>query len=167
MLSLVRVLHSLLAEIAKLAKEISQEFKRNPAHAVLYSLPTGEMTAARLNAELGSNGSRYPTRDFVKTVAGTAPVTRRSGKTIIVYFRWQCNKHLRGAFQDLARESIRRCTWARQYFTDQLHRGHKLSRAYRALANRWASIVRRMLQDQQPFDQSRIQRSSDKMLPTA
>jgi transposase len=166
MLSLVRVLHSLLAEIAKLAKEISWEFKKNPAYAVFCSLPTGEMTAARLNAELGSNGSRYPTRDFVKTVAGTAPVTRRSGKTIVVYFRWQCNKHLRGAFQDLARESIRRCTWAREYFTGQLQRGHRLSRAYRALANRWASILWKMLQEQQPFDQSRIERSSDKMLPT-
>jgi transposase len=155
-LSLVPVLRSLIVQVAKLAKEISKEFKRNPAYRVFRSLPTGELTTARLNAELGSSGARYPSRDYVQTAAGTAPVTRRSGKTIIVYFRLQCNKNLRIAFTDLARESVRRCSWASDYFSNQLKHGHKPARAYRALANRWASIIWRMLQEMQPFDQSRI-----------
>ncbi len=159
-LSLVPVLHSLIVQITKLAKEISKEFKRNPAYSVFRSLPTGEITTARLNAELGSSGARYPSRDFVQTAAGTAPVTRRSGKTIIVYFRRQCNKNLRIAFNDLARESVKRCDWARDYFYNQLKLGNKPSRAYRALANRWASIIWRMLQEMQPFDQSRIARGT-------
>lgn len=156
-LSLVPVLRSLLTEIGKLAKEIGEEFKRNPGHDLFSSLPTGEITAARLTGELGSDGSRYTDREYIQTAAGTAPVTRRSGKTVVVFFRRQCNKHLRGAFQDLARESVRRCSWAREYFASQMKMGHKASRAYRALANRWAAIIWRMLHDRQRFDQARLQ----------
>lgn len=108
------MLRTLLSEIEKLAKEIGKEFKQNPGHEIFSSLLTGEITAARLNGELGSDSSRYPTREYLQTSAGTAPVTRRSGKTIVIFFRWQCNKHLRGAFQDLARESVKRCAWARE-----------------------------------------------------
>ena len=155
-LSLVAVIRSMSGQIEKLADEISQEFEVNPAHEIFSSLPTGEMTAARISGELGSDGTRYPAREYVQTAAGTAPVTRRSGKTVVVFFRWQCNKHLRAALQDLARESVKRCPWAREYFTGQMRLGHKPSRAYRALANRWATIIWKMLQTGQCFDQSRL-----------
>ena len=163
-LSLVPVIRSLRDEIEKLANEIGKEFKHNPAHEIFSSLPTGELTAARLNGELGSDGTRYPTREYVQTAAGTAPVTRRSGKTIVIFFRWQCNKHLRAALQDLARESVRQCAWARQYFAEQMRLGHKPSRAYRALANRWAAIIWKMLQEREPFNQSRLDKSRVKVL---
>ena len=163
-LSLVPVIRSLRDEIEKLANEIGKEFKHNPAHEIFSSLPTGEITAARLNGELGSDGTRYPTREYVQTAAGTAPVTRRSGKTILIFFRWQCNKHLRAAFQDLARESVKQCAWARQYFAEQMRLGHKPSRAYRALANRWAAIIWKMLQERECFNQSRLDKSQLKVL---
>jgi len=163
-LSLVPVIRSLRDEIEKLANEIGKEFKHNPAHEIFSSLPTGEITAARLNGELGSDGTRYPTREYVQTAAGTAPVTRRSGKTIVIFFRWQCNKHLRAAFQDLARESVKQCAWARQYFAEQMRLGHKPSRAYRALANRWAAIIWKMLQERERFNQSRLDKSQLKVL---
>jgi len=163
-LSLVPVIRSLRDEIEKLANEIGKEFKHNPAHEIFSSLPTGELTAARLNGELGSDGTRYPTREYVQTAAGTAPVTRRSGKTILIFFRWQCNKHLRAAFQDLARESVKQCAWARQYFAEQMRLGHKPSRAYRALANRWAAIIWKMLQERERFNQSRLDKSQLKAL---
>ena len=155
-LSLIPVLRTLLAEIAKLSKEISKEFNNNPANEIFSSLPTGELTAARLNGELGSDGQRYPTREYLQTAAGTAPVTRRSGKSKVVLFRWQCNKHLRYAFQSLARGSVMQCPWAKDYFINQIKLGHKPSRAYRALANRWAAIVWKMLQERQCFDQARL-----------
>jgi transposase len=165
-LSLVTVIRSLAGEIEKLASKISCEFESNPAHEVFSSLPTGELTAARINGELGSDGARYPSREYVQTAAGTAPVTRRSGKTVVVFFRWQCNKHLRAALQDLARESVKRCPWAKEYFAGQMRLGHKPSRAYRALANRWATIIWKMLQTGQHFDQSRLDKHLNKALST-
>jgi len=91
-LSLLPVLRSLLTQIEKLENEIALAFKENPAHKIFSSLPAGGITTARLNGEVGSNRSCYPTAGYLQTDAGTAPVTRRSGKTIVVYFRWQCNK---------------------------------------------------------------------------
>ena len=165
-LSLISVLRSLVGEIEKLAGKINDEFEHNPAHEVFSSLPTGELTAARINGELGSDGTRYPSREYLQTSAGTAPVTRRSGKSIVVFFRWQCNKHLRAALQDLARDSVKRCPWAREYFAGQMKLGHKPSRAYRALANRWATIIWKMLQTGQHFDQSRLGKRQAKSLDT-
>jgi len=155
-LSLLPVLRSLLTQIEKLENEIALAFKENPAHKIFSSLPAGGITTARLNGEVGSNRSRYPTAGYLQTDAGAAPVTRRSGKTIVVYFRWQCNKHLRDALQSLARESVSKCPWAREYFVRQMKLGHKASRAYRALANRWAAIVWKMLQEGQTFSQARL-----------
>ena len=165
-LSLIPVLRSLVVEIEKLASKISEEFEHNQVHKVFSSLPTGELTAARINGELGSDGARYPSREYLQTAAGTAPVTRRSGKTVVVFFRWQCNKHLRAALQDLARDSVKRCPWAREYFAGQMRLGHKPSRAYRALANRWAGIIWKMLQTGQHFDQSRLDKHLIKAVAT-
>lgn len=153
-LALITVLRPLLEQIDELAKEIAREFEQNPAYCVFSSLPAGQITAARLNAEIGSNGSHYPTPEVLQSSGGTAPVTRRSGKNIFVCFRWQCNKNLRSALQDLARESVKRYAWAREYFNRQIQAGHKASRAYRALANRWAAIIWKMLQTGQPFNQA-------------
>ena len=162
-LSLIPILRSLITQIEKLEDEIALAFKQNPAHAIFSSLPAGGITTARLNGEVGSNRSRYPTPGYLQTDAGTAPVTRRSGKTVVVYFRWQCNKHLRDAFQSLARESVNSCPWAREYFVAQMKLGHKASRAYRALANRWAVILWKMLQEGQPFSQTRLERGFAKV----
>jgi len=165
-LSLIPILRSLVVEIENLASKIGEEFEHNQAHEVFSSLPTGELTAARINGELGSDGARYPSREYLQTAAGTAPVTRRSGKTVVVFFRWQCNKHLRAALQNLARDSVKRCPWARDYFAGQMRLGHKPSRAYRALANRWAAIIWKMLQTGQPFDQSRLDKHLAKAVAT-
>lgn len=153
-LAYVRILGPVLDQIAELAKEIVAEFEQNPAYRVFSSLPTGEITAARLNGEIGSDISSYPDAGMLQSSAGTAPTTKRSGKMLLVCFRWQCNKHLRSALQDLARESVKRLAWAREYFHRQLQAGHKASRAYRALANRWAAIIWKMLQTKRPFDQA-------------
>jgi transposase len=153
-LSLVPVILCLTIQIESIEKKIASVFKESPNHEIFSSLPAGPTIAARLNGEIGSDGSRFPTRGYLQIEAGTAPVTRRSGKTIVVGFRWQCNKHLRDAFQGLARESVKRCPWARKYFANQMRLGHKPSRAYRALANRWASIVWKMTQEGRCFNQA-------------
>ena len=166
-LSLIPVLRSMLIEIKRLAEEVAKEFKNNPAYRIFSSLPAGEITAARLNGELGSDGSLYPSREYLQTAAGTAPVTRRSGKAIVISFRWQCNKHLRHAFQNLARDSVMKCSWAKEYFIRQIKLGHKPSRAYRALANRWAAIIWKMTQEKQCFDPGRLEKRLEGSLLSA
>jgi transposase len=165
-LSYIPVLRSLLTQIGTLEDKIALAFKQNPDYKIFSSLPAGGVTTARLSGEIGSDKGRYPSPGYLQTDAGTAPVTIRSGKSIVVGFRWQCNKHLRDAFQSLARESVTKCPWARDYFVKQMKLGHKASRAYRALANRWAAIVWKMLQEGQPFSQARLEKGLANSLRT-
>ena len=157
-LSFIPILRSMLTQADTMEDKIALAFKQNPACKIFSSLPAGKITTARLSGEIGSDKSRYPTPGYLQTDAGTAPVTIRSGKSVVVTFRWQCNKHLRDAFQSLARESVTKCPWARDYFVKQMKLGHKASRAYRALANRWVVILWKMLQEGQPFSQARLEK---------
>ena len=157
-LSLIAAIRCLLDQIELMEGQIAIKFSKSPHQEVFSSLPTGLVTAARLNGELGNDISRYPTPEYLQTDAGTAPIMRRSGKIAVVYFRRECNKHLRDAFQGLARDSAKKCTWARQYFKKQIELGHRPSRAYRALANRWVAIVWKMLQEGQLFSQARLEK---------
>ncbi|NUQ05079.1 MAG: transposase [Anaerolineae bacterium] len=92
-------------------------------------------------AWVGDDRSRFPTAEVMQAIAGTVPITRRSGKSHMVEFRRACSHPMRKAADDFARQSCRYCPWARDYRDAQIARGHSKSRAYRALANRWLKIV--------------------------
>ncbi len=155
-LGFAAVLRVLVKQMAAVEKELLTVFQQSPNYDILSSLPAGPMVAATLAAEIGSDKSRFPSAGCLRSYAGTAPVTRRSGKTIMVHFRKGCNKRLRKAFQRLAMDSVRKHRWAQEYFDSQMARGHKKSRAYRALANRWVDIVWKMLQEGARFCEARL-----------
>jgi len=87
-------------------------------------------------------------------VAGWASV--QSGERRSVKFRVGCCKPFRNATQQFARLSARGekgSAWAKGYLSDQLARGHSVSRGTRALANRWLSIIFRLWQDRVVYDE--------------
>lgn len=90
---------------------------------------------------MGDVRNQFPTYQSLETTAGTVPITRPSGKKIVVSFRQRCSKPLRRAAIDFAKFSLLHSGWEKSYFNDQLAKGHKPSRAYRALANRWLKII--------------------------
>ena len=55
---------------------------------------------------------------------------------------------------DFARQSLRYSAWAREYRAAQLARGHSISRANRALANRWASIIWTLWQRREVYNET-------------
>jgi transposase len=141
-LGLVAMLEVLNAQLSRLKKEIARVFASHEEAAWWASLPgAGELTAPRLLALLGDNRAAFSSIAVLQAFAGTVPVTRRSGKSQQVQFRWACNKALRRAIMDFARNSISKSGWARSYFYSQTKLGHKPQRAYRALANRWVRIL--------------------------
>lgn len=155
MLALVAVLEPLGQELKAVKCQQQACFKAHPEANWWLSLPgVGPLTASRLLARIGDNRERFPSYQSLQAVAGTVPVTRQSGKKTVVSFRKACSRPLRRAFMDLARHSIRKSGWARSYFYDQRARGHDASRAYRALANRWAKIVWTIWQRREPYDEA-------------
>jgi transposase len=112
-----------------------------------------KLTGARLLAWIGDDRGRFPNANTLQATAGTAPVTRRSGKSKSVEFRHACSHKLRKAIDDLARQSVKKSHWAREYYSEQVARGHGSARSYRALGNRWLSIIWKLWQTKTPYDE--------------
>lgn len=78
-----------------LEAQLAREFAAHPLSAVLQSAPgLGPVLAARLLAEIGDEPDRFASFHGVRAFAGTAPVTRASGRTRYVKARKVRNKRL-------------------------------------------------------------------------
>ena len=155
LLQLIPLLRTLHYSRAHLEKRMHQVFCTHPEAEWWLQFPgAGPLTAARLLAWIGDNRERFPSAQVLQAIAGTAPVTRRSGKQHHVEFRSACCHALRKATDDLARESILKSGWARAYFHEQQARGRKPARAYRALANRWLSIIWKLWKTGERYDEA-------------
>lgn len=154
-LALVPLLQQLNRQLTQLRRDIRQTFARHPEATWWQSLPgAGDLTTARLLALIGDNREAFPSCAALQALAGTVPVTRRSGKHLVVRFRWGCTKTLRKAMMDFARNSLAKSGWARSYYQDQLQRGHREQRALRALANRWVRIIWTLWQRRHTYDEA-------------
>lgn len=153
-LVLVPLLRHLFHSRHTLEKQILSLFPTHP-DALWWTLFPGsqELTAARLLAWIGDDRNRFSSASALQAVAGTVPVTRRSGKGHTVEFRTACSHKLRKAVDNLARQSVKHSDWARAYFNSQIARGHGEVRAYRALANRWLSIIWKLWQTGEVYDE--------------
>ena len=151
---LIPVLRHIHNSRSDLKKRILQAFPGHPDAAWWQKIPGAQnLTGARLLAWIGDDRERFPSANSLQATAGTAPVTRRSGKSRSVEFRVACSHKLRKATDDLARQSVKKSVWARTYYEAQIARGHNSTRAYRALANRWLSIIWKLWQTGAVFDE--------------
>jgi len=113
------------------------------------------VTATMLTDATGPLAERdYPT---LGAHAGTAPVTKRSGKrAFFVHMRYACKHRLRNALYHWSRVSIQRDEAARAYYDDLRTRGHGHARALRSVADRWLRILIAMLMTRTLYDASRF-----------
>jgi len=147
MLSLVKQLLVVIAEIASYDKAIHTLFLTHKDHDLWSSLPgAGKRLAPRLLAEWGEDRSRYADASSVQTLAGTAPVPFQSGKYAKAHKRFACVKPLRNALHQFAWQSTLQEGWARDYYQRKRAEGKTHSMAVRALANVWVRIIYRMWQ---------------------
>ena len=114
-----------------------------PGGTIYLSFPgLGDRLAARVAGEIGDHVCQYESPNALQCYAGTAPVTRRSGKSeLVVACRLACNRYLRDAMLRWAFCSLERSAWARAFYDAQRARGKRHYQALRALANRWLEIL--------------------------
>jgi transposase len=119
----------------------------------LMSFPRiGRINAAQLLVELGSVRSRFPSDAALACEAGVSPVTRQSGKSHAVVFRWACNKRLRVALTTFAHNSTLASPWAASVYAKARARGIDHPHAIRILARAWVRVLWRTWIDRQPYD---------------
>ena len=130
-------------------------FAELPAAKWAASLPGGQSgtTVPTVWAELGDAPGRWQSVPHLQGHAGAVPVTDRSGKAVVVKFRFACNTHLRSAVHHLAFISLRQSEWARAYYDRCRRRGHPHHRALRALGAKWLKIIFVLWTRQVPYDE--------------
>jgi transposase len=96
--ALATLIGTLTTQIASLEAELAASLMRHPDAEIILSLPRlGTVLGARVLAEFGDDPTRYPNSKARKCYAGTAPVTRTSGKSWSVVRRHAGNKLLTNA----------------------------------------------------------------------
>lgn len=136
--------------------ELGKVYLQHPDCAIYQSLPgAGDYLEPGLLAMLGDNRKRFPTAETLQAVAGTCPVTKQSGKTRIVTFRYACDHEFRQIVQQWAKSSIDRSPWAASYYAAVRPHCSSENEAYRKLANRWLEVLWRLWQDRQPYNEQR------------
>src|SRR5262245_844070 len=114
LLALVVQLEASIKAVNSYSKEIEDFFGAMPAAEIAKTLPGAKtgITVPTLWAELGDAKNRWQSSMHLQAEAGTVPVTKSSGKSRIVQFRYACKKQLRHAMYWFAFNSLKRCEWA-------------------------------------------------------
>jgi transposase len=158
--SLVQMLFAVERQLGLYRQRIEELFRRHPDHDLFGSLPgAGPKLAPRLLSEIGDDRDRFGGEpQGLQCLAGTAPVTRRTGKAYgnpprwPCHQRWACDKHLRHAIHLLAEQSLSQCAWAEIYYRHHRAKGRSHADALRRLGQRWLKIIHRMWMDRKPYD---------------
>ena len=152
-LALADLLEQLSATIDRYDTTIAELVARHPDAPIFASLPgAGPVTVATLIAEIGEDRSRFPASGSLLAEAGLAPVTRQSGSSRRVSFRYAANHHLRAIWQQWMLTAIRISAWTRDAYDDARARGQSHSRAVRSVGARWCRILWRCWQDSVTYD---------------
>jgi len=150
-------------------QRLQQLFHQHADAFVFASLPgAGKLLAPALLAKFGDQRERFGQAQEVQALAGTCPVTKRSGRRRAVLFRRGCDKEFRRLAQQFALASRRESAWAEAYWNEIRPRCASDSHATRILANRWLAIIWKLWQSRQAYDeayhlQQRAQRRAPKV----
>lgn len=151
--ALAATLERLVAQLALLTARVQHAAAALPEGQVVMSFPrAGQVCAAQIAAELGSVRERFPDAEALAMEAGVAPVTKQSGKSRSVVFRWACNRRLRAAVTRFANNSRHASAWAARLYGRARQRGCDHPHAVRVLARAWIRVLWRAWQDGKPYD---------------
>ena len=140
--------------------------KAFPGGEIYLSMPgLGDRLAARVAGEIGDHIHQYETPNALQCYAGSAPVTRRSGKSdFVVARRLAHNHHLGDAVHQWAFCSLTASAWAREFYDEKITAGKSHHAALRALSNRWLEILWHCLTKGIPYDETTHQANRNRAL---
>ncbi len=149
-------LELLNTQVRVITKRIRELLATHPDAAIFLSFPgMGDVTAAIMLAEMGEDRARFPTADVLLAETGTAPVTRSSGRSRTVRFRYAANKRMRHAIDWWTFVAVRENAWAHEAYQQARDRGQLHNRALRGVGARWTRILWRCWTDGTTYDPSR------------
>src|SRR5512132_3648219 len=143
-------------QLADYDDTIALAVERHPDAAIFASFPgVGLIGTEVLLVEIGEDRAHYPAPAVLLAEAGLAPVTRASGRSCQVRFRYAANRRLREACTWWAYNSLKESTWASDVYQQARARGQHPYRALRGLGARWMRVLWRCWTDRVPYDPAR------------
>ncbi len=162
--SAVRMITQFNAESAEREAELAKHFDHHPDAKIILALPGLALNlGARVLAEFGDDRTRYADGKSRRNYAGTAPITRASGKSRVVLARFARNRRLADALDQWAFCSLTHSNGARAYYDQLRARDKTHHQALRQLANRWVGILHGCLDYQCLYDETIAWRTAEPM----
>jgi len=135
----------------ELAEAASHAFQQHPDAVIITSFPgLADMTGARVLAEIGDDRTRFRDAKSLKAYAGSAPITRASGRSLVVHHRKVKNQRLAAAGYIWAFASLR-AQGPRNHYDRRRNRGDRHSSALRHTFNRMLGCLYHCLQNGTPY----------------
>jgi Transposase/Transposase IS116/IS110/IS902 family len=151
----VALIAALNAQIAALGEQVDAHFGRHPDAEIYRSQPgLGDLLGARVLGEFGDDPDRYDGARARKNYAGSAPVTRASGKETVVLARHVRTRRLADALHEQAFCSLGASPGARAYYDSLRARGAGHHAALRQLSNRLVGILHGCLKSRTLYNEA-------------
>jgi transposase len=136
----------------QLAETTTALFAQHPDARIITSFPgLGELTGARVLAEIGDDRARFADARCLKAYAGSAPITRASGKSYVVHHRKVKNQRLAAVGFTWAFAALRD-PGARAHYDRRRAIGDRHTSALRNTFNRMLGCLYKCVQTGQIFD---------------
>lgn len=137
-------------------ERIGELLAAHPDTPIFTSFPgVGPVVAATLISEIGENRARFPAPGTLLAETGLAPVTRASGRTRQVRFRYAANRRMRHVIDWWMFVAVREDDWSGTIYEQARARGQGKYRALRGLGARWTRILWRCWTDHTTYDPAR------------
>lgn len=154
-LALLRQLDAAAASCADLEHAVNESLAHHPDAPIMTSFPgMAQITAARVLGEIGDDRTRFTDARGLKAYAGSAPVTKASGKSRFVHRRRVKNQRLADAGYNWTLAALRTSPGARAHYDRRRHAGDRHSAAQRNLYNRFLGMLYHCLQTGNHYDET-------------
>jgi transposase len=133
---------------------LEPSFESHPDAEILDSLPgLGLVLGARVLGEFGDDRSRWSDAASRRNYAGSAPITRASGKSRVVLARHVRNRRLADATYLWAFAALTKSPGARGYYDTRRTAGDSHNKALRRLANKLIGQLHHCLATRQRYNE--------------
>jgi transposase len=155
-LALLAALDTACTNLDELGRASAELFQTHPDYAIITSFPgLADSTGARVLAEIGDDRTRFADARSLKAYAGSAPITRASGRSIAVTHRHIKNNRLANVGWMWAFAAASNSEPARQHYRHRREHGDRHAAATRHLFNKLLGQLHHCLQHGQTFDEAK------------
>ena len=138
----VQMVQGICATIRTLDKAVAEAVETHPYAPLFASMPRiGTVSLGQIIGEIGPILERAQSCEQLIAEAGVVPVTRASGKSRTVTFRFATNRRARLALTTFADNSRHGSDWAARIYNDARARKKRHPHAIRILARAWLRVM--------------------------